>query len=383
VDNLEVEVMGRDWLAQDYATDTCEVLLTDPNLVLYLPFNDFNDANGQGGFVLPQAIKDFIFYNGGVNPNSDSNDLNGVIVTKNMAPLAHPNAAYAILSPIDPCASPPRESPVGILSPGVPIVGKTGGSCIHFEADQSEPGERVHCGRWQAIGNFDPGEPEVIPGSNPPHTRFAGKGDLTLAIWAKWAGPKVRPKCQGLISKRLGWDEDGVDVLFMFECDTVSAPRGSISLRQRYSDWSIWSAAGLLDMFIGQWIHLAAVAHATEDSNDCTLYLNGAAQLTGPFYFGGGDPYGTTMTIGQISDLEEQSTENFHGELDEAYVFNRALEPNEIAYLADLTPADGVVHVPVPSAAEIYNTEPKGEQILNFRDFAWMADQWLKKEYWP
>ena len=140
-------------------------------------------------------------------------------------------------------------------------------------------------------------------------------------------------------------------------------------------------------MFIGQWIHLAAVAHITgrdvNDANDAILYLNGAEVLRGTFYFGGGDPYATSLTIGQISDLDEQSIENFNGELDEAYVFNRALDPNEIAYLADLSPGDGVVHVPVASAAEIYNTEPKGQQILNFRDFAWMADQWLKKEYWP
>jgi len=370
VDNEEVGVIARDWLAADFKTDTCSVFLTDPNLVLYTNFDDYNDLNS-----VPR--EQFENHYATLENPIDHNDVNGVMATRNLAPNPHPNSVWLLLSPIDPC-DPDTEGPVIIQSPGVGsiITGMDDGSCVHFETDEGDPGERVHCGRWPAVGKFQPG-----PGTYGTGTAFQGKGELTVAIWAKWGGQKIRPKCQGLISKRWGWNDD--ELIWMFEVDTIPGPRSSFSLRQRFGNYCLYSAAGIMDLFIGQWVHLAAVADITNDSNEAILYLNGAEVQRGPFYFSGGDPYAITLTIGQDSDIDEQGVENFKGELDEAYVFNRALEPNEVAYLADSTPSDGELAVPVPSAANVINIEPQGQRYVNLADFAVMANQWLKKEYWP
>jgi hypothetical protein len=43
----------------------------------------------------------------------------------------------------------------------------------------------------------------------------------------------------------------------------------------------------------------------------------------------------------------------------------------------------GPLWVPVPSAAEIYEEEPLGFRIINFKDFAVLAEIWLEEEMWP
>jgi hypothetical protein len=75
--------------------------------------------------------------------------------------------------------------------------------------------------------------------------------------------------------------------------------------------------------------------------------------------------------------------ESFYGYIDEVRIYNRALEPNEIAYLADTTPEDGYLQIPPPSAAEVYKKEPVGQQIVNFKDFALVANKWLAEELYP
>ena len=369
VDEEEVRIIGRDWLLADYKTDTC---VPDLNgLVLYANFDEFNDING---IPMVQWEKHYALETG---PNDPCYD--GVMATRNLAPSPHPNSVWLLLSPIDSCDVMTTEGPVIIASPGVGEVidNMPDGKCVHFQTDEGNPGERVTCGMFPVVGDFLPGTGTYGGG-----TSYQGKGKLTLAIWARWEGAKIRPKCQGLISKRTAWEDDGL--IWMFEVDTIPGPRGSFSLRQRYGNYCLYSAAGILDLFIGQWVHLAAVADITNDSNEAILYLNGAEVQRGPFYFSGGDPNGIAMTIGNDGDYQSfWGVENWKGDLDEAYVFSRALEPNEIAYLADKTPLDGQLAVPVPSAANLINPEPQGQRYVNFRDYAVMANQWLIKEYWP
>jgi hypothetical protein len=148
--------------------------------------------------------------------------------------------------------------------------------------------------------------------------------------------------------------------------------------------------ANILDGFIGQWVHLAATVdgNTVADPNGyyvsrCRLYLNGALVQTGVFGYGKGDPNQIELTIGQISDVNEQGTESFKGDLDEARIYNRALTAIEIAYLADVTPSDWKMQSPVPSAAELYAEEPEGKRVINFKDFSMIADKWLEEEMWP
>ncbi len=222
---------------------------------------------------------------------------------------------------------------------------------INVDGGDADPESRVLIGEW------NPAEPN---------------GQLTLAIWAKWAGQKAETgRCQGLIGKRNGWGSS--TVMFMFEVNT-NGNSGGFAFRQ--FSGGVYSPENIMIPFIDEWAHLAA----TFDGTTAILYLNGDEVASGSFSFGGGTDVG--MAIGNTTSNEYWS-EAFNGDLDEAYIFNRVLEPNEIAYLADTTPEDGEVYTPVPSVAELYSAEAHGYRTVNFKDFAIMAEMWLKEGMFP
>jgi hypothetical protein len=137
-----------------------------------------------------------------------------------------------------------------------------------------------------------------------------------------------------------------------------------------------------MDAYIGKWTHIAA----TFDGNTARLYLNGFEAASGLWMFNHGPDVNIFLTLGQTNDQNAwpNGPAGFWGYIDEARIYNRALEPNEIAYLADWDdPNDGIVQIPPPSAAEVYAKEPVGQQIVNFKDFAIVADKWLKEDMYP
>ncbi len=208
----------------------------------------------------------------------------------------------------------------------------------------------------------------------------SGTGRLTLALWVKWAGPRDPHggQAQGLICKRDGWSADGL--MFMFEMDNPDSTdtRGSIGLRQ-YSGagTDIYSEAHIMDQFIGRWVHVAAAF----DGTTARLYLNGGEIASGPFSFG--EKTSAGMTIGNInSDSWPDCPGVFNGDMDEVRIYNRTLTAAQIAYLADTTPADGELHS-VPSQAELLEAGDQSTLVVNFADFAVLADRWLDQELWP
>jgi hypothetical protein len=229
------------------------------------------------------------------------------------------------------------------------------GNAIHMDGSE---GTRVSLGTW------NPTEPN---------------GQLTLAIWVKWDGPRPNPQGQpqGLICKRDDWSS--ADLMFMFEMDTPDSAgqRGTFSLRQHSNAGTdVYSPTHIMTPFIGQWTHLAA----TFDGTTGRLYLNGGEVASGPFSFGGKTNAG--MTIGNNSSESgwPDCPGAFNGDIDEARIYNRALDPSEVAYLAA---GEGEVYAPVWSPAEVYDYEAQGSRVVNFRDFALVAKLWLANEILP
>ena len=235
----------------------------------------------------------------------------------------------------------------GNLEGGVTWVtrGLVGNSAINVNGG---PGARVSIGAWDPIG----------------------PGGMTLSIWTRWLGQHGRS--QGLICKRDGWGSSDV-LRFMFEI----FPNAALRLGQYGSD--VYSPADTMTPYIGRWAHVAV----TFDGTTARFYLNGSEIASGPFT--PGTMTGATVTIGntQSSIAWTDSPESFNGDLDEARIYNRALSPAEIAYLADTTPNDGQLHVPVPSPAELYDAEAAGSQKIDLKDFAILADNWLTEQMWP
>ncbi|MGD8499429.1 MAG: hypothetical protein PVJ86_02210 [Phycisphaerales bacterium] len=79
----------------------------------------------------------------------------------------------------------------------------------------------------------------------------------------------------------------------------------------------------------------------------------------------------------------DATRERWRGWISEVRLYSRALSQAEIAYLADTSPGDGELHVPVPSAAELYEAEPQGSRSVDLKDFAVLADVRLEQQPWP
>jgi hypothetical protein len=60
-------------------------------------------------------------------------------------------------------------------------------------------------------------------------------------------------------------------------------------------------------------------------------------------------------------------------------LYSRALPKGEVAWLA----SDGTGYVPLRSPLNIYDGELQYHKAINFRDFAMLLENWLKKKYRP
>ncbi len=202
--------------------------------------------------------------------------------------------------------------------------------------------------------------------------------ELTLAVWVKWLGPRtwdqyLLSKSQGLISKMDGWST--TDTQFKFEVDTSGFTR-SFSLRQCYYD--VFAPMNILTNYIGKWAHLAA----TFDGNTAKLYLNGCEVASEPFSLGGGAD--AALIIGNNFNEEswpDYCPESFYGDLDEVYIYNYALTADEIAYLIwgdGIEPIMPLLIIPPYEPPDLYK-----DGIINFKDFAILANYWLEEDMFP
>jgi hypothetical protein len=209
---------------------------------------------------------------------------------------------------------------------------------------------------------------------------------MTLSVWAKWLGQRywdsyLRTKGQGFLGKRSAYSDNGMKWTLWISADP--GIEGALGLGHYPTTQrpDLVSAQGTMDPFIGKWAHVAA----TFDGNTAKLYLNGGEVDSGLWNLSHGPDPNIFLTIGQTTDQNgwNNGPASFYGYLDEVRIYNRALEPNEIAYLADPTPEDGYLQRPVPSNAEIYVDEPVGQQVVNFKDYALVAKKWLEEDMYP
>jgi hypothetical protein len=329
IDHKEIQIMATTWLARDSFVKTKNP--DDVNLVLYYPMDE-----GDGNKIYPHAsgrLNDPCLWSG-TFWNS------GLVPPRNTAEWSTDHA------------------------PGI------GGShCLYFDGKE---GCRVQCGRYgQAALGIGPD----------------GVNAITMSAWIKTLGqriwdPYLKMKGLGILGKRGGWSKSTVIWFFGL---TEDADQSFVSARTI----NLYSAV-VINAFIGQWIHVAATypnpsGNPADANSYARIYLNGAQIGSGRFYFDNGDDNEIFLSIGNTMDQNSwpSSPEGFWGYIDEVRIYDRPLEPNEIAYLADPTPPDGNLMIPIPSAAEIYEEEPEGSRVVNFKDFALVANNWLVGFEWP
>jgi hypothetical protein len=149
---------------------------------------------------------------------------------------------------------------------------------------------------WVGIGNWNPS---------------GTTGELTLAVWAKWAGGGGGH--QGFFGKREGWPDDGATIMWFFETTNT----GRLAFRTR--DVSVNQDALLP---AEEWAHVAA----THDGTTARIYLNAEEVVSGDIALNttSGD---IGMTIGST---QVSGTESFNGLLDDARIYDQVLSPAEL-----------------------------------------------------
>ena len=151
-------------------------------------------------------------------------------------------------------------------------------------------------------------------------------------------------------------------------------------------------APGVAD---GTWHHVAATIEFNvygDDTDLVKLYLDGTA---------GGDPNAQQARL----DFQENDDPNYvidiaslvkgtkpptkTSTLDDVQIYNRPLSGAEIETVKNGgTAPDKEMYFPpgrdnIPSLAELYSEESEGDRIVNFRDYAFLVDDWLEETIWP
>jgi len=125
----------------------------------------------------------------------------------------------------------------------------------------------------------------------------------------------------------------------------------------------------------GKWHYVAGV----QDQDNTYLYLDGVLV---EFDEGGDGDLENNEEPVLIGANSESPGRRWPGYIDEVRIYNRALSPAEI--LVDMSGAiPPEANYPVASDAELYTKEPLGSRVVNFKDFAILANDWLSDTFWP
>jgi hypothetical protein len=163
---------------------------------------------------------------------------------------------------------------------------------------------------------------------------------------------------------------EGVDLRFLIDDDVVKTV-----------------ANGPSDSFaIGDWVHIGAVRDA--DNGELRIYRNGVLEVTqGNVATGDISSPGEPLYIG--AKLKENAHASspagapvahyFDGLLDDLRMYDYALSQGEVLGVAGL----GQLYMPLTSLAEFYDAEPINSRLVNLKDYAILADNWLEERFWP
>jgi len=129
--------------------------------------------------------------------------------------------------------------------------------------------------------------------------------------------------------------------------------------------------------FNGVWHHLAG----TYNGSQIKLYVDGELNATTD-YVGSIASETANVNLGRSSDFTDRL---YEGLLDEVRIYSRVLSQDEVAYLAGkpagipfTQPLYMLLTPPDPNISLLYD-----DGIINFKDYAVLADEWLEKQIWP
>ncbi|MHC4557017.1 MAG: LamG domain-containing protein, partial [Planctomycetota bacterium] len=189
--------------------------------------------------------------------------------------------------------------------------------------------------------------------------------DCSIATWVNWSG-------QGGAWQRIF--DFGIDETFYMFL-TPDPTRFAITTNGGGSE----SRLNAPEPLTTDWHHVAVTIDGT--SMNMVLYIDGVVVASGSTEILPADLGNTTQNW--LGRSQYDVDPYFAGSLDDLRIYNQSLSQAAIAYLADTSPGDGQLYVPVPSVAEIYEAESQGSRSVNLKDYAVLAGQWLDEFLWP
>ncbi len=203
---------------------------------------------------------------------------------------------------------------------------------------------------------------------NPPQLDFS-TGNWTIAAWIK----PIATTDQRMIYCKGGDDTGGIR--YMLTLAETNDHRMTVTTDDNVDKYQ---RHGDIRVDDGEWHHVVGM----RDGTALRVYVDGAddGATTIP---AGYDLSGTSQADAFIGANWNYATsvvqKFFIGAIDEVRIYNTALSQGQIVNLMGLAQ----LHIPTPSPAEIGGDEAQGSMVINFKDYAVLADRWLEEELYP
>lgn len=205
---------------------------------------------------------------------------------------------------------------------------------------------------WAAAGTWDPSQ---------------YSGELTVAVWAKWAGQPATPVYQGLIGKRNTWLVSDM----MWQLEIANSATGILAFKN--TSYAVNTPV----LPIGEWEQVIVSFNGTA----ATVYRNGVAAASGTFAFNTGT--GAALMLGAVGQDPSLTvpTAPFHGVLDDIRIYNYAMDAVAAAYLYADTSGESVCMSPNNAVLSAYDFDKNCK--VDIGDLVDLASHWLYDQLVP
>jgi len=202
---------------------------------------------------------------------------------------------------------------------------------------------------------------------------------ITFAAWVNCDRDNPQDNWNGLFGVRAADADpvqDGSEVVEV-HCPTPSADALGPRVEWRVAG-DLFCASDTLDItdFAGRWNHYVFTKDA--GAKVMRIYHNGRLEVEVADANSAADPMFDTPVGWFAVGARHIWWGRYIGKIDDFQVYDYALSPKEIAWLA--TDGTGSLYVPLQTPTNLYDVAP---HIVNFKDLAVFADNWLEELLWP
>jgi hypothetical protein len=202
-----------------------------------------------------------------------------------------------------------------------------------------------------------------------------GTSDWTICAWIKTTRSGTSDEeDKGTVFAKGGDQTDGIRYTLALN----EAESGKITLTTDDNVTRV-RATSSISVNDGLWHHVAGMRNGTELRVYVDAMLDGTTTFAEGYNLSGTSQH--KAYIGTITDHRDGTlSKYFVGSIDEVQIYDYALSHTDIIGAAGLTE----VYYPLTSQANISDEEPNKSKLVNFKDFAILADEWLKEPLiWP